>query len=56
MGELPFDFVAINRVHDDDVIWTVYAQECGLFDSLPCARKKLADAVGIDIDHVLDLS
>jgi hypothetical protein len=53
--EFSFDLVTVNRVHDNDVIRMVIAQECGLYDSLPRARKKFADAVRIYIDHVFDL-
>ncbi len=54
--EFPPDFVAVNRVHYNDVIRTVIPQECRGHDSLPGARKKFADAVRIDVNHVLDLA
>src|SRR6266436_6722855 len=50
-----FYFTKVNRVHDNNIIRTVFAQKCRRHNSLPSARKKFADAVGIDVDHVFDL-
>ena len=53
--KLAADFVAVDRVHDDDVIRAVVAQECRFYDFLARTRQKLADAVGVDVDDVLNL-
>src|SRR5262249_19766376 len=54
-GKFLFDLVAVNRVHDDDVIRTIVAQERRRHNFLPGTRQKFADAVRIDVDRVLNL-
>ena len=36
--KLAADFMAIDRVHDDDIIGAVVAEECRFYDFLPRAR------------------
>src|SRR5690348_11949199 len=53
--EFPLDLVQIDRVHDDDVVRAVFAQECRRHDPLTGTGQKFADTVRIDVDRVLDL-
>src|SRR6516162_3695403 len=48
-------FAKVNWVHDNDIIRAIFAQKCRRHYSLPGPRKKFADAVRIDVDHMLDL-
>src|SRR5215469_9406204 len=48
-------FPEVNRVHNNDIIRTIFAQECRRHDPLPSARKKFADAVRVYVHDVLDL-
>jgi hypothetical protein len=53
--QLAADFMSVDRVHNDDVIGAVVAQECRFYDFLPRARQKFADAVRVDVDDMLYL-
>src|SRR5215472_8669509 len=53
-GQFVLDLAKVDRVHDDDVVGAIVAQEGGGDDALPGAGKKFARPVRIDVDDVFD--